>query len=241
MLEMKGGEGMKKIDVDPFDIRAFIVGHGGGSKSKREAGQAVYLQGDPSDAVFYLIGGTVKISIHSESGKEAVVGLIGPGNFFGERCLAGERDRATTVKTVSACEIARFGMTVFTRALDEDSNFSKVFMRFLLDLTERLQIELEDQLFNSSEKRLARILLTLADAGQQGQSGSIALDINQETLARMVGTTRPRINSFMNKFRNLGYIDYHYNSRIQVRNSLEKVLLHHANAKSKEKTSDNVS
>lgn len=207
-----------------FDVRAFIARYGGGTILKRGVGQVIYAQGDPADALYYVLGGTIKVTINSEFGKEAVIALLDRGSFFGEGCLTENRFRASTVVTVNDCEFARFDAAFALRVLDEDVQFSKLLIMFLLGATERLKTDLIDQLFNSSERRLARILLTLADTGEKGRPGFITIAINQDMLARMVGTTRSRINAFMNKFRRLGYIDY--NGRIEVHESLSNVILH---------------
>lgn len=215
---------MAQMKENSFDVRAFIAKFGGGGILKRGVGQVIYAQGDPADALYYVLSGTIKITINSEFGKEAVIGVLGGGSFFGEGCLTENRSRASTVVTVNDCEIARFDAAFVLRVLDEDVPFSRLLMMFLLNTAERLEADLIDRLFNSSEMRLARILLTLADTGQQGRPGFITIAINQDMLARMVGTTRSRINAFMNKFRRLGYIDY--NGRIEVHESLSNVILH---------------
>ena len=211
----------KKIEL--FDYRSFIIKHGGGAVSKYNEKQTIYAQGDIADALFYIISGTVKVTILSEYGKEAVIGILGAGDFFGEGCLDGQLLRNSTIAATGPCEIVRFDHAVVVRAMREDQEFANVFMRFILERNQKLQADLIDQLFNSSEKRLARILLTLANAGLEPQSNTIAMAVNQEMLASMVGTTRSRINQFMNKFRKLGYIDY--NGHIKVNTSLLSLIL----------------
>jgi len=206
-----------------FDFRDFISRHGGGAISKYRKGQNVYAQGDPGDALFFIVSGRVEITVISEYGKEAVIGIVPPDGFFGEGCL-GHLLRTSAGVAASDCEIARFDVATITAALDNDPAFSKFFMTFLLERNEQLKANLVDHLFNSSEKRLARILLTLANTGLGSQSQFITVPINQETLAKMVGTTRSRINQFMNKFRILGFIEY--NGKIKVHNSLLNVILH---------------
>jgi CRP-like cAMP-binding protein len=206
-----------------FDYRTFIARHGGAVSNYSDR-QPVYMQGDQADALFYIVRGTVKVTIFSEYGKEAVIALLGAGDFFGEGCVDGQLLRNSTISATSHCEIARFDRALVNRALNEDPRFAALFMHFILDRNQKLQADLIDQLFNSSEKRLARILLTLANSGLGTQSNVITMAINQEMLATMVGTTRSRINQFMNKFRKLGYIDY--NGNIKVNNSLLNLILH---------------
>lgn len=207
-----------------FDIRAFIAKHGGGTVSQYRDRQFVYRQGDPAVALYYIVSGTVKVTFNSEDGKEAVIAILGARDFFGEGCLNGQLSRRTSIATAGACEIAQFDQAMIKRALSDNPAFSNVFLNFLLRQNEKLKADLIDQLFSSSERRLARILLILAKIGQAEQSSVIALPINQELLANMVGTTRPRINQFMNKFRKLGYIEY--NGRIKVHGSLLNLLLY---------------
>jgi CRP-like cAMP-binding protein len=206
-----------------FDHQEFITKHGGAVSDYSDR-QAVYMQGDPADALFYIVSGTAKVTILSEYGKEAVIALLGTGDFFGEGCVDGQLLRNSTIAATSKCEIARFDRAVINRALSQDSVFAGLFMHFILERNQKLQADLVDQLFNSSEKRLARILLTLANSGLGTQSNVITMAINQEMLATMVGTTRSRINQFMNKFRKLGYIEY--NGKIKVNNSLLNLILH---------------
>ena len=210
--------------IEPFDVRAFIAKHRGGTVLQYASGHFVYRQGDPAGAVYYIIRGTAKVSVNTENGREAIIAIIGASEFFGEGCVNGQLSRGTTVTTTSNCEIARFNQAMFKRALRGDPAFSNVFLDFLLKQNQKLKEDLIDQLFNSSEKRLARILLTLAKTGPAEQSTVITLPINQEMLADMVGATRPRINQFMNKFRKLGYIEY--NGQIKVHSSLLNFLLY---------------
>jgi CRP/FNR family transcriptional regulator, cyclic AMP receptor protein len=207
-----------------FDYRAFIAKHGGGAISKFSDKHTIYAQGDSADALFYIVSGSVKVTIFSEYGKEAVIGILAAGDFFGEGCLDGQLLRNSTIGATSASEIVRLDRSVVFRALHEDPAFAQFFMHFILERNQKLQADLIDQLFNSSEKRLARILLTLANTGLGTQSNTISMAISQEMVATMVGTTRSRINQFMNKFRKLGYIDY--NGHIEVNNSLLNLILH---------------
>jgi CRP/FNR family cyclic AMP-dependent transcriptional regulator len=206
-----------------FDYQAFIAKHPGAAIADYKAGEIIYTQGDPADAIFYIANGAVIVTIISEHGKEAVIAILGAGDFFGEGCLDGHLLRNSTIAATSACTIARFDRNTIVNALKDDAAFSHLFLNFILDRNQKLQADLIDQLFNSSEKRLARILLTLANTGLGDQSNLIDMPITQETLANMVGTTRSRINQFMNKFRKLGYIDY--NGQITVHNSLMNIIL----------------
>jgi len=215
-----------------FDYQAFSAKYDRAKIEDIPDGQIIYAQGDPADAIYYIISGTVKISVVSEHGKEGVVAMLGPGDFFGEGCLSYRRARATTVTAASDCEIFRMAQADATRALQEKSEIYIVFMDFLLDRNEKLKDDLLDQLFNSSEKRLARILLMLANTGRDEQANAVTIPITQETLANMVGTTRSRINQFMSKFRKLGHIET--NGRIKVHNSLLNIILDdtsHGNAR----------
>jgi len=216
---------MEKTDISDFDCRAFIATQGEGSISKYEEGKTIYRQGDPADAAFFIMSGAAKVIIHSEQGKAAMIAMLEAGDFFGEGCMDGSLLRQSTVVTANKCEIARFSRAAVFRALKDDLVFAKVFLMFLLDRNEKLRRDLVGHLFDSSEKRLARVLLSLANNGLANQSEFIDIPITQETLAMMVGTTRQHINEFMNKFRKFGYIDY--NGHIKVRNSLMNVILEH--------------
>jgi CRP/FNR family cyclic AMP-dependent transcriptional regulator len=206
-----------------FDYRAFSAKYEHTKITTVRNGRIIYAQGDPADAIYYIISGTIKISVVSEHGKEGVVAMLRSGDFFGEGCLSYRRTRATTVTAASDCEILRMEQADAVRALREEPGFCMLFTDFLLDRNEKLKDDLLDQLFNSSEKRLARILLTLAKAGHGEQSNEITIPITQETLANMVGTTRSRINQFISKFRKLGHIET--NGRIRVHNSLLNIIL----------------
>jgi CRP/FNR family cyclic AMP-dependent transcriptional regulator len=206
-----------------FDYQAFVAKYAGATTAKYAERQTIYAQGDPADAIFYIISGTVKISVISEHGKEGIVAILRPGDFFGEGCLGFRRTRATTVTAASACEIVRLGQATAIRALQEDPAFPAMFMEFLIERNEKLKDDFLDQLFNSSEKRLARILITLAKIDIGDQSSFVFPQVTQETLANMVGTTRSRINQFMTKFRKLGYVDY--NGTIRVHDTLHDFIL----------------
>ncbi len=208
-----------------FDYEAFTATKGSASVLDYPDRHIVYAQGEAADAVFCIISGSVKITVVSEHGKEGVIALLGPSDFFGEDCLDDRLWRPSTAITAGACKIARFSKDVISRAISHDAAFSNIFIKHLLGRNEHLKVDLADHLFNSSEKRLARILLTLANVGTGERSSVIAIPVTQETLAAMVGTTRSRINQFMIKFRKLGYIEY--DGRIKVHNSLLNIILDH--------------
>ena len=209
----------------PFDPKAFLSKvNGGRAISNYLKDQIVFRQGDPADAVFFIESGKVKKTVVSEQGKEAVVALLGTDDFFGEGCLAGEALRLSTVSALTKCVIARISKAAITRVIHEEPAFAELFISHLLARNSRVEEDLVDQLFNSSEKRLARILLLLANFGKEGRPEPIIAKISQETLAEMIGTTRSRVSHFMNKFRELGLIDY--NGSIEVHSSLLNVVLH---------------
>ncbi len=209
----------------PFDVEVFLhTVDGGRSVSSYRKNQKVFSQGDPGDAVFYIQEGKVKVCVVSELGKEAVVALHGNGDFFGESCLNGHPLRMATVVTMTECVIMRLEKAAIVRVLHDEPKFSEMFMSYLLARTSRVEEDLVDQLFNSSEKRLARVLLLMANFGKEGKPEPVIAKISQETLAEMVGTTRSRVSLFMNKFRKLGFIEY--NGTLEVHNSLLNVVLH---------------
>ncbi|HEU4684072.1 MAG TPA: Crp/Fnr family transcriptional regulator [Nitrospira sp.] len=209
----------------PFDVKVFLsTVDGGRSVAKYRKARKVYSQGDQADTVFYIQDGKVKVCVVSEQGKEAVVALHGPGDFFGEGCLNGHSVRTTTVVTMTECVIMRFEKAAIMRVLHEEPKFSEMFMSYLLSRNSRIEEDLVDQLFNSSEKRLARVLLLMANFGKEGRPEPVIGKISQETLAEMVGTTRSRVSMFMNKFRKLGFVKY--NGNLEVHNSLLNVVLH---------------
>ena len=208
-----------------FDPKAFLASVGAGrSTMKMRAGQAIFAQGDPADALFYVQKGRVKVTTVSSQGKEAVVAILGLGDFFGEGCLAGQPLRISTVVAVADALIARLDKAAVIRLLHEEPAFSELFMAHLLTRHVRMEADLIDQLFNSSEKRLARLLLLLANFGKEGAPQPVAAKISQETLAEMIGTTRSRVSFFMNRFRRLGFITY--NGHLEVHSSLLSVVLH---------------
>lgn len=188
------------------------------------ADQGVYSQGDDADAVFYIQKGKIKVSVVSEHGKEAVIGLLEEDEFFGEGCLAGQSRRLSSATSTAESVVVRLEKEAVVHLIHEDPDFSEMFIAHLLTRSIRVESDLVDQLFNSSEKRLARMLLLLANFGKEGKPEPIIAKISQETLAQMIGTTRARVSFFMNKFRNLGYIQY--NGGIKVHSSLLNVVLH---------------
>jgi CRP/FNR family transcriptional regulator, cyclic AMP receptor protein len=198
--------------------------NGGRSISKYRKNETVFSQSTPADAVFYIQKGKVKITVVSEQGKEAVVAILGPDEFCGEGCLTGQRLRLATATAMTDCAIMRLEKATMIRVLHEEPAFSELFVSHLLARTIRVEADLVDQLFNSSEKRLARALLLLANFGKEGQPEPIIAKVSQETLAEMIGTTRSRVSFFMNKFRKLGLITY--NGQIEIHRSLLNVVLH---------------
>ena len=208
-----------------FDPKSFLATVGDGrSIGKYRKNQVVFSQGEAADAAFHIQKGKVKITVVSEQGKEAVVAILGPDDFFGEGCLAGQPRRMATVATMTDSTIMRLEKAAMIRLIHDEPTFSEMFIAHLLARTIRVEEDLIDQLFNSSEKRLARLLLLLANFGKEGRPEPVIAKISQETLAEMIGTTRARVSFFMNKFRKLGFIDY--NGGIQVHSSLLNVILH---------------
>jgi CRP-like cAMP-binding protein len=213
------------VEKGGFDAQAFLDSAGIARRVK-ECGQAevVYVQGDAAASVIYLQNGSVKLSVVSEGGKEAVVAILGPGDFFGEGCLAGQSVRMGTARAVSASTMLIIEKGEMFRVLHEQHELSDRFIAFMLARNIRIEEDLVDQLFNSSEKRLARMLLLLARYGKDDSPHAVIPKISQETLAEMIGTTRSRVNFFMNKFRKLGFIKY--NGGLQINTSLLSVVLH---------------
>jgi CRP/FNR family cyclic AMP-dependent transcriptional regulator len=212
----------KKNALDPQSIIARLDGER--LETKYQKDQVVYSQGDAADSVFYVHSGKVKVTVVSEEGKEAVVAILLPGSFCGEECLTGHTLRISTVKTLTECQLVRMAKAGIVRALHEDHEFSELFTAYLMERNIRVQEDLVDQLLNSTEKRLARLLLILANYGKEERPDPIVPKINQETLAEMIGTSRTHVNFFMNKFRQLGFIEY--NGDIKVNRSLLNMLLH---------------
>jgi CRP/FNR family cyclic AMP-dependent transcriptional regulator len=208
-----------------FNPKAFLAKVGEGRNiGKYRKSEIVFSQGDPADKVFYIQKGKVKVTVVSEQGKEAVVAILGANDFFGEGCLAGQSQRLSTVATMEASTIVELEKAAIVRVLHEEPSFSEMFITHLLSRTIRVEADLVDQLFNSSEKRLARLLLLLANFGKEGSPQPMIAKISQETLAEMIGTTRSRVSFFMNKFRKLGFITY--NGGIHVHSSLLNAVLH---------------
>ena len=216
---------MKKNRKAAFDPKRFLAKVGDGKAiSNYQKGQIVFRQGDVADAVFYIQSGKIKLTVISERGKEAVVGVLEPSHFFGEACLSGHPTRVTTATALDQCLITRITKAAMIATLHDEPEFSELFMADLLSRNSRIEEDLIDQLFNSSEKRLARALLLLANFGNEATVEPIVGTFSQETLAEMIGTTRSRVSHFMNKFRKLGYIDY--NGKLEIRNSLLNVVLY---------------
>jgi CRP-like cAMP-binding protein len=207
-----------------FDPKAFLATVSRGrTVSDYRKDDVVFLQSSPAEAVFYIQKGKIKIVVASKQGKEAVIAILGPGDFFGEGCLIGQPLRLATAKAMTESEVVRVARTEMVRLLQDEPEFGEVFMKHLLTRNSRVEEDLVDQLFNSSEKRLARTLLLLANFGKDGGPQPITTSISQATLAEIIGTTRSRVSHFMNKFRDLGFIEY--NGHLQVHSSLLSVLL----------------
>jgi CRP/FNR family transcriptional regulator, cyclic AMP receptor protein len=214
-----------KEKKQPFNVKAFLsTVDGGRTVTAYRKNAKIFSQGDPADSVFYIQEGQVKICVISELGKEAVVAIQGKGDFFGEGCLTGQPLRLATAAAMTECVIMRLDKRAIVRVLHNEPKFSEKFVSFLLARNARVEEDLVDQLFNSSEKRLARVLLLMANFGKEGKPVPIIAKISQETLAQIVGTTRSQVSTFMNKFRQLGFIEY--NGELQVHNSLLNVILH---------------
>jgi CRP/FNR family transcriptional regulator, cyclic AMP receptor protein len=188
--------------------------------------QTMFTQGDPSDAVFYIQEGKVKLTVVAKNGKEATIGILNEGAFFGEGCLTGQPLRLSSATAMTDCSVMRIDKKSMIEVLSREHAFSDMFVAYLLARNIRYEEDLVDQLFNSSEKRLARILLLLAHFGKEGVPEIVIPKMSQETLAEMVGTTRSRVSFFMNRFRKLGFIDYHARDALQVHSSLLNIVLH---------------
>jgi CRP-like cAMP-binding protein len=211
------------IDV-AFDPAVFLATAAlGRDISKHSKKEVIFAQGEDADAVFYIKKGKVKVAVVSKDGKEAIVALLGPDEFVGEGCLIGQPKRLATASAMTECETMRVAKTEIQRLLHDEPTFSQMFMAHILARNARVEEDLVDQIFNSTEKRLARLLLLMANFGKEGRTEPILAKISQETLAEMIGTTRSRVSHFMNKFRRLGFIDY--NGHLEVHNSLVGVLL----------------
>jgi len=208
-----------------FDLNVFLTeANRGRSIAEYRTNDRIFVQGDAADAVFYIREGKVKLAVVSKQGKEAVVAILRDGDFFGEGCLAGQQVRMATAVAISECSIAKVKKDLVVRLLHEQPCFADLFMAHLLSRNIKIEEDLVDQLFNSSEKRLARVLLILANFGKDGAPQTAIPKISQETLAGIVGTTRSRVNVFMNRFRKLGFIDY--NGGLKIHSSLLNIVLH---------------
>lgn len=211
--------------VRSFDPRVFLASIGRGRRILEFAKkQSIFTQGEPANAVFYLQKGRVKLTVVSPRGKEATIGLLSAGDFFGEGCIAGQPLRMTTANAMTDCAVVRLEKKTMMQVLHEQHTFSDLFVAYLVSRNIRFEEDLVDQLFNSSEKRLARILLLLARFGKEGKPEALVPKISQEALAEMVGTTRSRVSFFMNRFRKLGFINY--NGGLYVHSSLLNIILH---------------
>jgi len=209
----------------PLSAKTFLAKPGKGrSTAKIRKKHVVFSQGDPADAVFYVVKGKLKVTVVSTRGKEAVAAIVGPDEFFGEACMAGQTLRLATVSAMAESVIVRVEKDVMIRLFRERADFAQTFTTHVLQRTMRVEADLIDQLFNSSERRLARLLLLLANYGSAEKPEPILAKISQETLAEMIGTTRSRVSFFMNKFRKLGFITY--NGHIEVHKSLLNLVLH---------------
>jgi CRP-like cAMP-binding protein len=216
---------IKTKSKQPFVLESFLShAEAGRTIVNYQQNEIIFLQGDPADAVFYIMEGKCKVTVVSEKGKEAVVAIQGKGDFFGEGCLNHHRRRLATVTAITETEIMRFDKATMVRALHDEPKFSELFMSHLLARNVRVEADLVDQLFNSSEKRLARLLLLMANFGKEGRPEPVIAKVSQETLAEMIGTTRSRVSFFMNKFRKLGFIDY--NGHLEIHSSLLNMVLH---------------
>jgi CRP/FNR family transcriptional regulator, cyclic AMP receptor protein len=216
---------MKPRKKGAFQVQAFLESVGAAREvAEFRRKQAIFSQGDAADSVMYIQKGSVKLTVVNESGREAVVAIFGPGEFFGEGGMAGQAIRMGTARAISPTTVLMIEKDEMVRALHADHELSDRFIAHMLARNIRVEADLVDQLFNSTEKRLARTLLLLARYGKEGESERVLEKVSQETLAAMIGTTRPRVNLFMNKFRKLGFIEY--NGEIKVNDSLLTVVLH---------------
>lgn len=219
------GKGIVMADQQAFDPQEFLAKIGTGRTLMTcQQQQSIFMQGEPADAVFYIQEGQVKLTVVSAQGKEAVIALLEAQAFFGEGCLAGQPLRMATATALTDCSLMRVEKEAMLRVLHDEPAFSALFMAYLLSRNSRIEADLIDQLFNSSEKRLARVLLLLSHFGKEGTAEPVIPKMSQETLAEMIGTTRSRVSFFLNKFRKLGFIDY--NGELRVHSSLLNVILH---------------
>jgi CRP/FNR family cyclic AMP-dependent transcriptional regulator len=219
------GHRMRGKKPPRFDLKTVLAGSGDGrTVLKVRAKQALFSQGDPADAVFYILKGTIRITVLSRQGKEAVIATLGPGDFLGEGCLAGQRLRMATATATTDASLMKLEKKLIVGLLHDQPAFSEMFMSYVLARNARIEGDLVDQLFNSSERRLARMLLLLAHVGKEKEAENVVPKISQEALAGMIGTTRARVSFFMNRFRKLGLIEY--NGELRVHSALLNVVLH---------------
>jgi CRP-like cAMP-binding protein len=228
---LRGGQIMTLVaaskKLSKFDPKTFLSTINGGRKIEAfPKKQTIFAQGDSSDAVFYIKEGKVKLTVVSQIGKEATIGILKEGDFFGEGCLTGQTRRLCSATAMTDCSVMRIDKKSMNEVLHREHAFSDMFVGYLLARNIRYEEDLVDQLFNSSEKRLARILLLLAHFGKEGSPETVIPKMSQETLAEMIGTTRSRVSFFMNRFRKLGFINYHAGDELQVHSSLLNIVLH---------------
>jgi CRP-like cAMP-binding protein len=217
--------GPNRTPKPPFDLKVLLTkANGGKTSTEYRTNDSIFVQGETANAIFYIKEGKVKLTVLSQQGKEAVVAILRDGDFFGEGCLAGQQVRMATAVAISECSVMRLEKAVVVGLLHEEPSFAELFLAHLLSRSIRLEEDLVDQLFNSSEKRLARVLLLLANFEKEGAPQTAIPMISQGTLAGIVGTTRPRVNFFMNRFRKLGFVEY--NGSLKIHSSLLNVVLH---------------
>jgi CRP-like cAMP-binding protein len=217
--------GPNRTPKPPFDLKVLLTkANGGKTSTEYRTNDSIFVQGETANAIFYIKEGKVKFTVLSQQGKEAVVAILRDGDFFGEGCLAGQQVRMATAVAISVCSVMRLEKAVVVGLLHEEPSFAELFLAHLLSRSIKLEEDLVDQLFNSSEKRLARVLLLLANFEKEGAPQTAIPMISQGTLAGIVGTTRPRVNFFMNRFRKLGFVEY--NGSLKIHSSLLNVVLH---------------
>ena len=217
--------GPNRTPKPPFDLKVLLTkANGGKTSTEYRTNDSIFVQGETANAIFYIKEGKVKFTVLSQQGKEAVVAILRDGDFFGEGCLAGQQVRMATAVAISECSVMRLEKAVVVGLLHEEPSFAELFLAHLLSRSIKLEEDLVDQLFNSSEKRLARVLLLLANFEKEGAPQTAIPMISQGTLAGIVGTTRPRVNFFMNRFRKLGFVEY--NGSLKIHSSLLNVVLH---------------
>ncbi len=215
----------KRTPKPPFDLNVFLTkANGGRTNAEYRTNGRIFVQGELATSIFYIKAGKIKLTVVSKQGKEAVVAILKDGDFFGEGCLAGQPVRMATATAISECLVMKLEKASVVRLLHQEPSFSELFVAHLLSRNIKIEEDLVDQLFNSSEKRLARVLLLLANFGKEGTPQTVIPKMSQETLAEIIGTTRSRVSFFMNRFRKLGFIDY--NGRLEVHSSLLNVVLH---------------